>query len=270
MPENKEKVEELKRKVEEWQKELSEIWEGKETEVAKIEKNNLRNLIFNAKREIEQLEGREEPRDEQSPEDLLSELSETEKSKEKELNNIRLRLERLKKEREDYKNQTDLYDEYTKKIEELEEAQENIEKEEKSGEQRDKQIKILTKGRMQAEKEVREIEEQVKKKEQEIAEIEYGTEEAMEEIELSSGEKIKRPKVLRLYEEMDQLKAQLREKTGKIKEYQDAINKLEGIHKEKEEKRELNGEEVRYFHGQRDLRELWRKRRGHKKESTRK
>ena len=50
------KVEELKEKIEKWQEELETVWAGKETDAAEVERRNLRNLISNAKKEIEEIE----------------------------------------------------------------------------------------------------------------------------------------------------------------------------------------------------------------------
>ena len=70
-----EKINELEENIKAWQKELEEVWNGKDTDVAEMERGNLRNLINNAQREINQLKGIDMPEEgqevSQSPEDLL-------------------------------------------------------------------------------------------------------------------------------------------------------------------------------------------------------
>ena len=268
MNENEGKKNELINSIENWQKEIDTVWSKQNTEAAKDEVRNLKNLIYNARREIDEIDGvSQDGLEEVDPEELLNSLNNEKVNVELAKNKLELSMERLLSEREDYKDNKDLYEEYTKKIEEIENELKEIENKEQTQEEKDKNIKILTKGRMQEEKEKKEIENEINKKQLEIAEIEYDTEHAMEEVTLSSGEKVNKPKVLRLYKELDELKENLKGKDDKIKEYQDAIDKLKGIDKDKENNdHELTPDEVRYFHGQGDLREYG----GEKEEDTRK
>ena len=254
---NDERRKQLLQKIEQWEKELNDVWKDTNTDAAEVERRNLRNLINNARREIDEIDGNvQDSLEEINPEELLENLKNKESSIEATKNRLKLSIERLKEERKDYTDNKNLYDEYSKKINEVQKELEDLEKKENNLEEKDKNLKILTKGRMNEEKNRKEIENQIRKKQQEISEIEYDTENAMEEIELSSGEKIKQPKVLGLYKELDALRAQLNEKDSKIKEYQDAIDTLKGIDKEKsKQNHELTSDEIRYFHGQGDLRE---------------
>ena len=308
MNENEKRKQELQEAIARWENEINTVWKDKNTQAAQDEVRNLRNLIANARREIDTIDGNVQQSntvDDRNPEDVLKSLKTEKERSDAEKGRLKLSIERLKEERQDYTNNKDLYDEYTKKIEEVENELANLEmsqtekykrittlkinieglkekrensKENKEAydkytetikklekeydelikkeEEKEKNIKILTKGRMQEEADKKEIENEIKKKELEIAEIEYDTENAMEEIELSSGEKVKQPKVLRLYKELDELKSQLKGKEDKIKEYQDAIDELKGVKKEQKiEDHEITPDEIRYFHGQGDLRE---------------
>lgn len=40
-----EKIKELENQIDEWQKELDEVWKGKETDAAEVERRNLKSLI---------------------------------------------------------------------------------------------------------------------------------------------------------------------------------------------------------------------------------
>ena len=125
-----------------------------------------------------------------------------------------------------YKRQAykDIYKEYEDKIKGMKEELEELEKKEIEG--KDEKIKILTQGRMKEEAAIRDIEKKIRDKEKEIADIEYGTEEAMEEKELSDGTKTKVPKVLNKYNELDELRKSLKERTEKKDEYQKQRNEL--------------------------------------------
>ena len=306
MEENQKKIEELNASIKNWQEEIDNVWSKRNTNASQDEIRNLRNLINNAKREIDRLEGNENvvtQTSEVNPEEVLKKVQKEKESETAEKGRLKLSIERLKEERKDYTGNKDLYDEYTRKIEEVEKELgklemtqtekyerittlkinldglkekrekfvdnkekyeeytkiiEKVEKEYeeliKKEEEKEKNIKILTKGKIQEEKEKKEIESAIKKKQLQISEVEYDTENAMEEVELSSGEKIKQPKVIRLYKELDELKKKLKGKDDKIKEYQDAIDQLKGIEKEKQN-HELTPDETRYYHGQGDLRE---------------
>ena len=257
-----EKINELEENINNWKKELDTVWKGKETDTAEVERRNLKNLINNAQREINQLKGLDIPEEgqevSQSPEDLLEELKNGKENDEKEKRRLNLSIERLEEEKEVYASQKntaykDIYKEYEDKIKGMKEELEKLEKKEIEG--KDEKIKILTQGRMKEEEGIRDIEKKIRQKEQEIADIEYGTEEAMEEKELSDGTKTKVPKVLSKYKEIDELKKSLRERTEKKDEYQKYINELKGIEKEEkpEYTAEQNAEYTKYFHGQGDI-----------------
>ena len=254
---NEERKEQLLKNIENWEKELNEVWRDTNTDAAEVERRNLRNLIYNARREIDEIDGVvvQENLDEIAPEELLNNLKNEKENKEVSKNRLILSIERLQEEREDYKGNKDLYDEYTKKINEIEKELEELENKEKSREEIDKKLRILTKGRMQQETEKRRIESEIRRKLQEISEIQYDTEQAMEEVTLSSGEKANQPKVLRLYSELDKLRAALQQRDTKISEYQDVIDDIKGIDKSDRQTKDFTPEEIRYFHGQGDLRE---------------
>ncbi|WP_405315481.1 hypothetical protein [Faecalibacillus faecis] len=253
---NEERKEQLLKNIENWEKELNEVWRDTNTDAAEVERRNLRNLIYNARREIDEIDGVvQENLDEIDPEKLLNNLKNEKENNEVSKNRFKLSIERLKEEREDYKDNKDLYDEYTKKINETEKELEELENKEKSSEEIDKNLRILTKGRMQQEAEKRKIESEIRRKLQEISEIQYDTEQAMEEVTLSSGEKANQPKVLRLYSELDKLRAALQQRDTKISEYQDVIDDIKGIDKSDRQTKDFTPEEIRYFHGQGDLRE---------------
>ena len=283
--EKEKRINELEENIKAWREELNTVWQGKDTDAAEVEKRNLRDLINNAEREIDQLksndnksndnksnDNKREQEVSQSPEDLLEELKNGKENDEKEKRRLNLSIEKLEEEKEAYASQKntaykDIYKEYEDKIKGMKEELEKLEKKEIEG--KDEKIKILTQGRMkeeegirEIEKQIREKEEEVRQKQQEIADIEYGTEKAMEEKELSDGTKTKVPKVLNKYKELDEirkeieeLKKSLGERTEKKDEYQKYINVLKGI--EKEEKPEYtaqqNAEYTKYFHGQGDI-----------------
>ena len=252
---NEERIEQLQKNIEKWEKELNEVWRDTNTDAAEVERRNLRNLIANARREIDQLNGVvQDNLDDMDPEKLLEQLKAEKKDREATINRLKLHIERLKEEREDYKNNKSLYNEYTKKINETQKELRELQKA-KSREEKDKNLRILTRGRMQQEAERRRIESEIRRKLQEISEIEYDTPQAMEEVELSSGEKVRNPKVLRLYSELDQLRASLNKTTSKINEYQEEIDEINEVDRSTRTPRDLSPEEVRYFHGQGDLRE---------------
>ena len=257
-----ERINELEENIKKWREELDTVWKGKDTDAAEVERRNLRNLINNAQREINQLKGIETPEEgqevSQSPEELLEELKNGKENDEKEKRRLNLSIERLEEEKEAYESQKntaykDIYKEYEDKIKGMKEELEKLEKKEIEG--KDEKIKILTQGRMKEEAGIREIEKKIRQKEQEIADIEYGTEEAMEEKELSDGTKTKVPKVLNKYNELDELRKSLKERTEKKDEYQKYINELKGIEKEEkpEYTAEQNAEYTKYFHGQGDI-----------------
>ena len=255
-----EKIKELENQIDEWQKELDEVWKGKETDAAEVERRNLKSLIQNAKREINQLRGIDEKVVEGNPEELLEELKNGKAENEKAKKRIELSIERLEDEKIAYESKKnveykDIYQEYENKIDKLKKQLEELEGKQIEG--KDEKIKILTQGRMKEEEEINKIEIEIRKKELEISEIKYGTEEALEEKELSDGTKIKMPKILSKYEELDELKKSLKERTEKRDEYQKYINELKGI--EKEEKLEYTKQQVeeytKYFHGQGDKQE---------------
>ena len=271
-----ERINELEENIKAWQKELQEVWSGRDTDAAEVERRNLRNLINNAQRELNQLKGIDVPKEgqevSQSPENLLEELKNGKENDEKEKRRLNLSIERLEEEKEAYASQKnaaykDIYKEYEEKIKGMKEELEELEKKEIEG--KDEKIKILTQGRMKEEAEINDIEKEIRRKEneirqkqEEIADIEYGTEEAMEEKELSDGTKTKVPKVLNKYKEIDdirkeieELKKNIGERTEKKNEYQTYIDMLKGIEKEEkpEYTAEQNAEYTKYFHGQGDI-----------------
>ena len=133
---NEERKEQLLKNIENWEKELNEVWRDTNTDAAEVERRNLRNLIYNARREIDEIDGVvQENLDEIDPEELLNNLKNEKENEEVSKNRLKLSIERLKEEREDYKGNKDLYDEYTKKINETEKELEELENKEKSREE---------------------------------------------------------------------------------------------------------------------------------------
>lgn len=214
---------ELQKHIEEWQEEIEENWKGKESEVAKEEIRNLQNLIYNARKEIEQLDGIVEEAG-QDPKELLDELKNKKEMQEKEKSELMRHIARLEEERANYDG--DIYEEYTKQINDAKEKVDAIEKLQQEEENRDAKIKTLTKGRMNVEREIDDIEKQIDNKKNEIANIQYGTDEAMEEKVLADGTKVKLPKVNRIYQEIDELEAMLKDKKALRAEFQDKIDEL--------------------------------------------
>lgn len=214
---------ELQKHIEEWQKEIEENWKGKESEVAKDEIRNLQNLIFNARKEIEQLDGIVEEVG-QDPKELLDELKDKKEEQEKEKSALMRHIERLEEERANYDG--DIYAEYTKQIDDAKEKVKAIEKLQEEEENRDAKIKTLTKGRMNVEREIDDIKKQIDNKKNEIANIQYGTDEAMEEKVLTDGTTVKLPKVNHIYQEIEELEAKLKDKEALRAEFQNKIDEL--------------------------------------------
>ena len=94
-----EKIKELENQIDEWQKELDEVWKGKETDAAEVERRNLKSLIQNAKREINQLRGIDEKVVEGNPEELLEELKNGKAENEKAKKRIELSRKRWEDEK---------------------------------------------------------------------------------------------------------------------------------------------------------------------------
>ena len=46
---NEERKEQLLKNIENWEKELNEVWRDTNTDAAEVERRNLRNLIYNAR-----------------------------------------------------------------------------------------------------------------------------------------------------------------------------------------------------------------------------
>ena len=285
MEETNQRIEELEKKIKEWQEELK-MWEnnnGASQDIG-IQKSELRRLIENAKEEIKNLEQEEISEDniiiedvveenieiEKDPEELLKEIKEeketakeAEHQKEVEMKNIDRRIERLEKEIEIQESEKNLgykavIEESEKQIEELKRRKEEIEKakEKQSEISKEEKIKILTRGKNESEKAIRDIELEIRKKQIEAQEAIRDSE--MEEKELSNGEKTKIPKVLGINEEIKQLKEEIRRQQGLIEEYDINLEELKGItiNKGAQEASERNYEEtIRYLHGQGDLRE---------------
>lgn len=253
------RVEELKEKIEKWQEELDTIWKDKDTDAAEVERRNLRNLINQAKREIDEIENGPKEEEKIDLEKEFEEIKKSKDNKESEKNRLKLHIEKLREEQENYstrKNTSyrEIYDEYEKQIKESEKKLEELEKEE-SGEEKDKKLKTCTQLRMKYEKDIKEKEKEIREVERKIEDIEFGTEEAQEEIEIinkdGTKEKVKAPKILKLYEELKKLKGELKDLEGRRQECQKLIDEIYGRDKEKE-KRELEPEEIAYFHGQGD------------------
>ncbi len=267
MEENKKRIEELTNYIAKWQEELDTVWKGKESEAAEVERRNLKDLISNAQKEIDELNGIDRiGKIKQDPKDLLEQLKQEKENGKKEkieLTNLTRNLAKNIEELKEMKKQgmvkqadyEEIYGKYEKDMNEIKEKLEKLEEGDKDQEKKDFQIRVLTKGRMDTEKEISDIEKQIRNKQQEISEIQYGTDDAMEEKELSDGTKIKVPKINRLYQEMDKLKEALKEKQSLRDEFQQYIDELKGI--EKEEKTDYtaqqNQEYTRYFHGQGDI-----------------
>ena len=175
MEENKERIEYLEKSIATWQEELDNVWNGKYTDAADIERRNLKNLINNAKSEIDELKGITKTEDnEQDPKELLEQLKKEKETKAKEKAELERHLGRLEEERENYESKKntsykDIYEEYTAQIDDIKEKLEKMEKEEKDAEVKDAEIKVLTKGRMDVEKEINEIQKQIRKKQEEIS-----------------------------------------------------------------------------------------------------
>jgi len=225
MEENKERIEELEKRIASWQEELDTVWQGKNTDAAEVERRNLRSLISNAREEIDELNGVEKPEENlQDPIELLEELKAEKENAAREKSQLERHLARLEEEREIYaskKNDSykDIYDECTSQINDIKEKLEKM-NEKKEYEDKDLKLRTLTKGKMDVEKEInniqkeinkkeREIENKLREKQEEIAGIEFGTDSAIEEKELRDGTKVKVPKINRLYAELDELKKSL-------------------------------------------------------------
>ena len=253
------KVEELKEKIEKWQEELETVWAGKETDAAEVERRNLRNLISNAKKEIEEIENPKKQTELGNSFDALKkeyeDIKKKDADKKLQINRLKNRIDKLTDERENYaslKNTSykDIYDEYTKQIEETEKEIKELEKEPQA--EKDKKLRAITALRMEYEKQIKEKQKEIRAVQREIEDIEFGTEEAMVEKELSDGTKVKTPKILDLYKKKDELEKALKELETNKKECQAYIDQIKGI-EEREEPRELTAEEIKYFHGQGDV-----------------
>ena len=252
-----EKLEELKARIAKWQEELDTVWAGKETDAAEVERRNLRNLIANAKREIEEIENPKTQNElGNNFDDLKKKFEEIKKEgqdKAVEKNRLRHHIERLTEERENYASQKntaykDIYNEYTKQIEDAEKEIEELEKEEPQAEQ-DKKIRTVTALRQEYETQIRDKEKEIRVVKRQIEDIEYATEEAMVEKELEDGTKVKTPKVLELYKDLEKLEKELKDLENKKDECQQYLDEIKG----KVESRELDPEEIKYFHGQGDV-----------------
>ena len=273
--ENEENIKEIKARIEKYRKELEEIWKGKETEAAEVERRNLRNLIANNQKELDQLIGKklEEVKD---PEETLDKIKETKqnikemtKKLEVEKNVLHLRIEKLEDERKNYESKKNIeykgiYEEYGRQIEEVEKEikakEKQIEETKKEidvlyKEQMDKTLRSLTQGKINTENEIDRIKKEIKEKQREVSEIKYGTEDAMEEKTLTDGTTIKVPRVNSIYAEIDKLQEQLKNKEQLKDEFQKYINEVKGI--EEPGKTEYTEEQIiestKYFHGQGDI-----------------
>lgn len=243
------KEEEIK-KLEEYVKKLQDeakIWEGKETPAAIMEKQNLYNLMYRAQEKMDELKGIKKEESKENPDELLETLKKGEKAKTEKLNSLNLHIKRMEEEQKNYSTQhnyeyREIYKEYDKKIKEAKKEISDLEKD--NDKDKDKQIRTLTRGRMQKEEEIKAIQKEIRQKQNEILDIEYGTAEAQEEKEINvngNKETIKVPKILRLNEELGKLKKKLAETTEKKDEFQKYIDKLKGIDKEKTTQKEPEG-----------------------------
>ena len=295
--EKEKRINELEENIKAWREELNTVWQGRDTDAAEVERRNLRDLINNAEREIDQLRGNAEIVNE-NPEERFNKLKEEfEKIKQGnsddklvEINKLKLQIERMKEERENYASRKnteykEIYDAYTKGtdrkekvivtdektgeqkeeektihskgIEDLEKDLEQLEKEYEKGKsgERDKNIRAVTALRQEYDKQIKDKEKEIRKIKRQIEDIELGTDEAMVEKELSDGTKVKTPKILELNKDLDKLEKELRELISNRDECEQVINQLKGI--EKEEKPEYteqqNAEYTKYFHGQGDI-----------------
>lgn len=292
-----ERIKALEENIKTWREELDTVWQGRDTDAAEVERRNLRDLINNAEREINQLRGNAEIVNE-NPEERFNKLKEEfEKIKQGnsddklvEINKLKLQIERMKEERENYASRKnteykEIYDAYTKGtdrkekvivtdektgeqkeeektihskgIEDLEKDLEQLEKEYEKGKsgERDKNIRAVTALRQEYDKQIKDKEKEIREIKRQIEDIELGTDEAMVEKELSDGTKVKTPKILELNKDLDKLEKELRELISNRDECEKVINQLKGI--EKEEKPEYtaqqNAEYTKYFHGQGDI-----------------
>lgn len=275
MPRKTDREKELENMISKWKAEL-EIYEKSNTDAAIVERRNLLNLINNAARELEELHKSIGDVEQGKLEDLTleeveKEFEEAEKKIKKEeedrnvqMNVLGLRIERLKEEQEMYIGDKAVYEEYAKTIEETEKELEKLKSkdtleyrrkiESQINEEKDKAIKKATSIRMKKEKEIENKKLEISKKQIEVQELlaKDGIEEAMVEKELADGTKVKTPKILEIYKEIEKLQEDIRLLTEEKDKCQKFIDKLKGI-KEKEKPRELDPEEVKYFHGQGDL-----------------
>ena len=276
MEDNKEKIEELEKRIAEWQEELDTVWKDRNTDAAEVERRNLRNLISRSQKEIDELngkvsEGEVKPVEETLKEikDLKKALEEEKKDLSREIKILKNELEKLEEEKTIYEGGKNIayegiYEEYNKKIEEqkkiIEEKEKALEEINKKMEKyykynMDKILRSLTKGTQDIDKEIKDIEKQIQKKREEIEEIEYGTEGALEEVELPDGTKTKMPKVNRIYEDIKKLEEQIKGKEKSKKEIENLIKEVKG---EKENTKtefnpEQNAEVTKFFHGQGDI-----------------
>ena len=276
MEENKERIEELERQIQEWQNELDTVWKDRNTDAAEVERRNLRNLISRSQKEIDELSGNATKEEIKPVEETLKDIKElkgrVEKEKKEISRDIRVLkngLEKLEEEKKIYESRKNaeykgIYEEYNKKIEEqkkeieakekaLKEVDEKMEKYYK--ENMDQILRSLTKGTTDIDKEIKGIEKQISEKRKEIEEIEYGTEGALEEVELADGTKTKIPKINRIYEDIKKLEEQIKGKQEAKQEIESLIKEVKG---EKENTRtefnaEQNAEVTKFFHGQGDI-----------------
>ena len=98
-----ERIKALEENIKTWREELDTVWQGRDTDAAEVERRNLRDLINNAEREINQLRGNAEIVNE-NPEERFNKLKEEfEKIKQGnsddklvEINKLKLQIERMK------------------------------------------------------------------------------------------------------------------------------------------------------------------------------
>ena len=274
-----ENIKELEEKIKEWQEEIDTVWKDKNTDAAEVERRNLQNLINNAKQEIEKIAQNEAEEEKLiDPKEFLDEikktLENTKKEKEDELNYLDkelkktdMTLEGLIEEQKMYesqKNQSykEIYEEYGTKIEEYKKKKDEMIKEkEEVRKQLDEldiksilddklqAVQILTRGRMDLEKRIRNNGIKLRKLTTEVSEILNSEELTPEELQ---------KKTAKLYKDIDKLKKQIQDDEVLMNEFQQYINIIEGredIQNSSDFSNEQKSEIMKFFHGQGDTHE---------------
>ena len=79
MEDNKEKIEELEKRIAEWQEELDTVWKDRNTDAAEVERRNLRNLISRSQKEIDELNGKVSEEEVKPVEETIKEIKDLKK-----------------------------------------------------------------------------------------------------------------------------------------------------------------------------------------------